>query len=71
MYYLWPESKIRNSANTNCYRIAGILAIIKFGRLGPKRRFHTIQDLNLAVWYGIGIRTCAQKKNLADFNLAV
>ena len=28
-------------------------------------------DLNLAVWYGIAIRTCTQEKNLADFNLAV
>ena len=34
--------------------------------------FHTIQDLNLAVWYGIAIRTCTRgKKHLADFNLAV
>ena len=28
-------------------------------------------DLNLAVWYGIGIHTYLRKKNLADFNLAV
>ena len=28
-------------------------------------------DLNLAVWYGIGIYTYLRKKNLADFNLAV
>ena len=27
-------------------------------------------DLNLAVWYGIAIRTCTQKKKLA-FNLVV
>ena len=37
----------------------------------PNDVFHTIQDLNLAVWYGIAIRTCMRKKNLADFNLAV
>ena len=24
--------------------------------------FHTIQDLNLAAWYGIAIRTCTRKK---------
>ena len=30
-----------------------------------------LADLNLAVWYGIAICTCARKKKLADFNLAV
>ena len=29
------------------------------------------RSLNLAVWYGIAIRTCTREKNLADFNLAV
>ena len=28
----------------------------------PNDVFHTIQDLNLAVWYGIAIRTCTWKK---------
>ena len=28
----------------------------------PNDIIHTIQDLNLAVWYGIAIRTCMRKK---------
>ena len=54
-----------------------ILYIRKYWRslnlaVWPKTTFLTsLVDLNLAVWYGIAIRTCTRKKNLADFNLAV
>ena len=38
----------------------------------PQTTFFTLlADLNLAVWYGIAIRTCTQKKKLANFNSAV
>ena len=33
--------------------------------------FTLLADLNLAVWYGIAIRTCTRKKILVIFNLAV
>ena len=39
--------------------------------LSQTKFFTLLADLNLAVWYGIAIRTCTREKNLADFNLAV
>ena len=38
------------------------MAVIKFGCFAPNDVLTLFMDLNLAIWYGIGIRTCMQIK---------